>query len=363
MYQECLGFFTNLFSNDRPLTDIIDADYTFLNQDLAAYYGIAGVDGPQFRRVPVDPAQRGGVLGMGAVLVRAGLPLRTSPIKRGNWVLSHLLGTPPPPPPAVVAQISSKDHDEQGQSIVQQMQRHRSDPKCMSCHERIDPLGIPLESFDAIGRIRGKLDNGAAVDNQTTAADGTQLQGFAGLKQYLMREPQRLKIMRNLCTKFLGYALGRALISSDQALIDRTMSDLGGPGVALLGAAHGRADLARVHQGRRGRSRRHVVRQGGHHDPPSGSTSAGAPCSRARAPRSSSHLLPSLSWAADPAAPAPIPPKRWATILFANGVYDDAWWSKGSGKDMELSESLKPLDPYRGHFHHHRRPASVRREP
>ncbi len=226
MYQECLEFFGNLFKEDCPLTDVIDADYTFLNQDLAGFYGIQGVAGPAFRKVKVNPAERGGILGMGAILVSTSLPLRTSPIKRGNWVLTHLLGTPPPPPPAAVPQLSNEESDEQKLTIVQQMKRHRSDPQCMSCHERIDPLGITLETFDPIGRRRAKLEDGSQVIDQETDVDGNVLKGFAALKRYLSSDPARQTIVRNMCGKFLGYALGRGLIPSDQALIDHLMADL-----------------------------------------------------------------------------------------------------------------------------------------
>jgi hypothetical protein len=230
MLKECLAFFSNLFTADRPLTDIIEANYIYVNQDLASYYGIGGVDGPAFRKISVDPAQRGGILGMGAFLVSTSLPLRTSPIRRGNWVLTHLLGTPPPPPPPVVPQLSHEESNEQKLTIVQQMKLHRSDARCMSCHELIDPLGISLESFDAIGRHRTRLVDGSAINEQEETVDGTVLQGFSGLKKYLSSTPQQHKIIRNLCEKFTGYALGRGLIPSDQDLIDHVMEDLAAQG-------------------------------------------------------------------------------------------------------------------------------------
>jgi hypothetical protein len=226
MLQECISFFNYILTTDRPLTDIIAGDYTFLNEDLANYYGIKGVQGGNFRKVTIDPVRRGGILGMGAFLTSTSPPLRTSPIKRGNWILSQLLGTPPPPPPAVVAQISTEEHDPKGMNIVQQMALHRSDARCMSCHERIDPLGIALESFDPIGRHRDKLQDGTAIIDRQALADGVMLAGFTGLKQYLMEDAQRDQIMRCLCRRFLGYALGRSTQASDDALIDRIMAEL-----------------------------------------------------------------------------------------------------------------------------------------
>ncbi len=230
MYHECLSFFANLFQANCPVTDIIEANYLFVNHDLAAFYGIDGVDGAAFRKITVNPSQRGGILGMGAFLVSTSLPLRTSPIRRGNWVLTHILGTPPPPPPPLVPQLSNEESDEQKLTIVQQMKRHRSDAQCMSCHERIDPLGIALETFDPIGRGRAKLPDGSPVVDQEAMADGSALQGFAGLKRYLSQDPQRSKVLRTICGKFVGFALGRGLIPADQALIDQVMADL---------AAHG----------------------------------------------------------------------------------------------------------------------------
>jgi mono/diheme cytochrome c family protein len=226
MYHECLSFFGNLFQQNCPLTDIIDANYLFVNHDLAAFYGIDGVDGAAFRKITVNPSQRGGILGMGAFLVSTSLPLRTSPIRRGNWVLTHILGTPPPPPPPLVPQLSNEESDEQKLTIVQQMKHHRSDAQCMSCHERIDPLGIALETFDPIGRGRAKLPDGSPVVDQESMVDGSTLQGFTGLKRYLSQDPQRPKFLRTICGKFVGFALGRALIPSDQALIDHVMADL-----------------------------------------------------------------------------------------------------------------------------------------
>ncbi len=190
----------------------------------------------------VDGKQRGGILGLGAILTITSLPLRTSPIKRGNWVLSQVLGTPPPPPPPVVPQFSHDEHDDQGLSIIQQMRLHRSDPRCISCHAQIDPLGVALERFDPIravcaGRTR---DGGSQIADLETTASGETLQGVESLKRYLLADAQRRKLMRNLCVKFLGYALGRKLVPMDDATIDGLMSELERQGwrssVLIIGA-------------------------------------------------------------------------------------------------------------------------------
>ncbi len=174
----------------------------------------------------VDRGDRGGALALGAILVSTSLPLRTSPIKRGNWVLSQLLGAPPPPPPPVVPQISHDDKNEQGEGILAQMRAHRANQLCLTCHARIDPLGVALEGFDPLARHRAATIAPVDADLETTA-DGTRLQGFASLKQYLLQDVRMRGVVRNCCSKFLGYALGRALIASDDALLDRTMADLG----------------------------------------------------------------------------------------------------------------------------------------
>jgi hypothetical protein len=124
-----------------------------------------------------------------------------------------------------VPQISAESRSADGMTIVQQMARHRSDPRCMACHDKIDPLGVSLEAFSASGRRRADIDGAPVVDHET-AADGSTIAGLAGLKSFLLQERQLHQIMRNLCTKFVGYALGRAVIASDQALIDRVMADL-----------------------------------------------------------------------------------------------------------------------------------------
>ncbi len=226
LYQECVQFFSYVFQHDRPLTDLIDADYMFVNDALAAFYGLPNVAGGNFRKVSVDQHLRGGVLGLGAILVTTSTPLRTSPIKRGNWVLSQLLGTPPPPPPPVVPQFSHDEHDASGLGILQQMRQHRSDARCISCHARIDPLGVALENFDPIGRTRQAAAHAGSLADLATTVDGCRLESFDGLKRYLMSEPRLTTCMRNLCRKFMGYALGRALIPADEATLDGIMADL-----------------------------------------------------------------------------------------------------------------------------------------
>jgi hypothetical protein len=225
MYGECVAFFKGIFQEDRPLTEVVDADYVCVDETLARFYGIPGVKGAEFRRVPVDRAQRGGVLGMGAFLIANSAPLRSSPSKRGHWVLAQVLGTPPPPPPGNVPQLSGEERDEHGQTVVQQLARHRVDPACMGCHTRIDPLGVALESFDAIGRRRTMLEGKAPVVD-ADAIEGVEIRGFSGLKAWLGQDRQRRLAMRNLCRKFVGYALGRSLQPSDDALIERLMADL-----------------------------------------------------------------------------------------------------------------------------------------
>ena len=227
MYQECIAFFANIVQQDRPLTDIIDADYTFVNQELAGFYGIPNVTGKEFRRGRRRPRQsrrhpRHGRLSRQHFAAAAHEPDQ-----------ARLLGGLPAARHAAAAAAAGRPSDlshdelnEKGVTIIEQMRLHRSDARCVSCHERMDPLGIALEGFDAIGRARTRMMDGSPVLDRETTVDGTEIKGLTGLKNYLLRDQQRAKVMRNLCVKFTGYALGRALQPSDQPLIERLMADL-----------------------------------------------------------------------------------------------------------------------------------------
>ncbi|MDB6077575.1 MAG: Protein of unknown function (DUF1587)/Protein of unknown function (DUF1592)/Protein of unknown, partial [Akkermansiaceae bacterium] len=182
MYRESVDFFNYLVSDNRPATELIKADYTFANAELAKHYGIPGVEGDEMRKVALNDPQRGGVIGQGSVLVVTSQPLRTSPVKRGKWILDTLLGTPPPPPPPDAGVLPGDDHSPEGLTFRQQLEAHRTRANCAACHAKIDPLGFGLENFDAVGRWRSTDANGKPVDSAATLPGGRQFSTPAELK-------------------------------------------------------------------------------------------------------------------------------------------------------------------------------------
>lgn len=217
MLRESVLFFNHLIRENRPVSDLIHADYTFLNSELARHYGIPGVAGNQFQRVALTDPNRGGVIGQASILTVTSVPLRTSPVKRGKWILDNLLGTPPPPPPPDAGELPADDRSSEGLSFRQQLELHRQRPSCAGCHERIDPLGFGLENFDAIGRWRDKDANGKPVDSLATLPGDISFSTPAELKQLLAQSDDLF--LRNLCRKMLGYALGRPLEYYDEPVI------------------------------------------------------------------------------------------------------------------------------------------------
>jgi len=208
-------FFENLIREDRSVLEIIDADYTFLNARLAEHYGIEGVEGDWFRRTPLADGPRGGVLTQGSVLMVTSYPTRTSPVLRGQWILENLLDAPPPAPPPDVP-----DLDESAASsaagLREVLERHRANPACATCHARLDPLGLALENFDAVGGYRA-TDAGALVEATGALPDGTRVDGPAGLRDVLLSRQDEL--VEALGSRLLTYALGRGLEAPDRAAI------------------------------------------------------------------------------------------------------------------------------------------------
>ncbi len=208
MYQEPVALFDSVMKEDASLLKLIDADYTFLNEELAKHYGIEGVSGAEMRRVKLADRKRGGVLTMASVLTLTSFPQRTSPVLRGKWVMEQVLGTPPPPPPPVVATLSSDDAPKDGLSFRQRLELHRKKPECAGCHARMDPLGFGLENFDATGHWRDTI-GGAKVDSSGVLTSGEKFSGPSELKTNLLK--QKEEFVRNLSEKMLAYALGRGL--------------------------------------------------------------------------------------------------------------------------------------------------------
>jgi len=224
MYYESVAFFNHLVRQNRPITDLIHSDYAFLNAQLARHYGIPGVTGNQLKKVAITDRNRGGVIGMGSVLVSTSLPLRTSPVKRGTWILSTMLGTAPPPPPPDAGELPADDKSSEGLSFRKQLEIHRRKAECASCHARIDPLGFGLENYDPIGRWRSIGVNGKAVDSAAELPDGTKFSSPSELKTILMKDKD--KIARNLCRKMLAYALGRPLEYYDEPVVSGLLEKL-----------------------------------------------------------------------------------------------------------------------------------------
>jgi hypothetical protein len=226
MYEESIQFFTSLFQHNGSVLDILDADYTFLNEPLARHYGVPDVVGPQWRRVEgVKRYARGGILAQATTLAKQSGASRTSPILRGNWISEVLLGERLPRPPKGVPQLPDDEAATDTLTVRQLVERHVADAKCAVCHRRIDPLGFALENFDAIGRFRHKDLAGRPIDTHSKAMDGAEFEGLDGLRHYLLTTG-RDAFVRQFCRKLLGYALGRGVQLSDEPLLDTMQAEL-----------------------------------------------------------------------------------------------------------------------------------------
>jgi mono/diheme cytochrome c family protein len=215
--QETDLFFQSLLREDRSVLDLLGANYTYLNQRLAEHYGIPNIYGSQFRRVNLTDPNRGGLLGQGSILTVTSYPNRTSVVQRGKWILETLLGTPPPPPPPNVPALQPHNNDGKLLTSREQMEQHRSNAVCASCHGRMDPLGFALENYDGVGKWRAK-DAGAVIDPSGKLPDGTQFTGPAGLKQALLNG-HRDEYVQTVTEKLLMYALGRGLEYYDKPAV------------------------------------------------------------------------------------------------------------------------------------------------
>jgi len=219
MQRETEMFFDAVVREDRSVLDFLDAPFTYLNQRLAAYYGVAGVEGRRLRRVELPAGTRGGVLTMASVLTVTSYPTRTSPVIRGKWVLENLLGAPPPPPPPDVPPLKEAGIGKTV-SMRQQMEQHRADPSCSACHAKMDPIGFALENYDAVGRWRTK-EGGFEIDASGRMPSGESFQNASELKRYLRANPDEFVLC--LTEKLLTYALGRGVERNDKPLV-RAMS-------------------------------------------------------------------------------------------------------------------------------------------
>ena len=218
MRRETELFFDSIVREDRSVLTLFDASYTFVDERLARLYGIAGVTGSTFRRVSVADDRRG-LLGQASVLASTSVADRTSPVLRGKWVMEVLLGSPPPPPPPNVPALDDSVkavRDGTPLSTRQRIEEHRRNPACASCHKVIDPIGLALERFDAIGAWRD-ADNGVPIDAAAELYDGQVIDGAGGLRRALLRREDVL--LRNFAARLLTYATGRRLDYRDMPAV------------------------------------------------------------------------------------------------------------------------------------------------
>ena len=204
--------FNSVLAEDRSVLDLMNANYTFVNERLARHYGIPDVYGSRFRRVSITDEARKGLLGQGSILALTSHAERTSPVVRGKWILENLLGLPVPPPPANVPPLKEKQEGEKPRTMREQMAEHRSNPVCASCHKTLDPIGFALENFDAVGAWRTN-EAGQQIDASGELADGTRVDGVVALREALLRRPE--SFVNTLTEKLLTYALGRGLDHRD----------------------------------------------------------------------------------------------------------------------------------------------------
>jgi hypothetical protein len=218
MRTETKMFFESLVREDRSLLDLLNADYTFVNERLARHYGFPGVIGREFRRVTYPDTTRRGILGHGTVLVQTSMANRTSPVLRGKWVMEVLMGTPPPPPPPNVPDLEAAGEATDGRLLTtrERMEIHRKNPTCNSCHRFMDPIGLALDNFDVTARWRVR-ENGTALDTAGDFYDGTKVTSLSELNAVLLKRPT--PIVRNFTENLMAYALGRRVEYFDQPAV------------------------------------------------------------------------------------------------------------------------------------------------
>ncbi len=214
--EETRLFFGAILKENRPATDLLSANFTYVNQRLAEFYGIRGVYGSRFRRVDLTDSRRAGLLGQGSILTVTSYPNRTSVVQRGKWILENLLASPPPPPPPDVPALELQ---EKGRKLTvrEAMEAHRANPVCASCHARMDPIGFALENYNGIGAWRDR-DGGTPIDASGRLPDGTAFQGVEGLRELLLTR-YREQFLSALTEKLMTYALGRGVEAYDRPAI------------------------------------------------------------------------------------------------------------------------------------------------
>ena len=224
MRKETELLFSEVMTKDRSVLDLLDAKFTYVNQRLARHYGLPGIEGDGFRRVILPGDQRGGVLTHASILTLTSNPTRTSPVKRGKWILENILGKPPPDPPQGVEELEDDDAQVAADSLRKRMEQHRAKPICASCHRLMDPLGFGFENFDAIGAWRER-DGEFPIDAAGVLPSGESFKGPHELR-VLLRKTRAEQFCRCLIEKMLTYALGRGLEYYDQCTVDEIMKSM-----------------------------------------------------------------------------------------------------------------------------------------
>ena len=232
MQRETELFLDSVMRENRGVMELLTADYTFLNERLAAHYGIPNVQGSHFRRVelPADSPRRG-LLGHGSILTVTSPAIRTSPVIRGKWILNNILGSPPPDPPPNVPALSDQKTQAKVRTMRERMSQHRANPMCASCHNMIDPAGFALENFDAIGRWRVFDESYNRIDAHGVLPDGVPFDDVNGLRAALASHPERF--VHTLTEKLLTYALGRGLEYYDMPAVRKILSDTAADGYPM----------------------------------------------------------------------------------------------------------------------------------
>ena len=222
MKKESAMGFTSLIRENRPLPDLIQSKTTFVNEELAKFYKLEGVKGAEMRRVAHTDKRRHGLFGQASVLAVTSSPYRTSPIRRGEWILDSLLGTPPPPPPPDAGELDEEIEDNRKLTFRQKLEMHSKDPRCYSCHREMDPLGFSLENYDWFGRWRTK-SRGRSIDSKGRLPSGTEFEGPIGLREVIVSEKLD-DLARQVTRKMLSYALGRQLEYYDEPAVRKILA-------------------------------------------------------------------------------------------------------------------------------------------
>ena len=335
MRRETELLFDSIIREDRSALELLAARYTFVNERLARHYGMPNIYGSHFRRVSLsDDDPRGGLLGQASILTVTAYPNRTSPVIRGKWILENILNAAPPPPPPDVPDLRERSAEGKVLSMRERMVQHRTNPVCATCHTMMDPLGLALEHFDAIGRWRDKSESNEPIDASGTMPDGTSFNGPRELRQALLGNPDRF--VTTFTEKLLTYALGRGLTPHDA------------PAVRAI-SAHGRAARVPAVERRHGHRHQHVLPD---------EEIAVMMITRMALPRRTflrgvgatlalpllDAMVPALTVFAKTSAR---PVSRLGFIYVPNGAVMEKWTPAASGRGFEFSPTLAPLEPFR----------------